>query len=186
MTLSASRDTAPWSDPPKRKISTTPPCAYRHGPLAPFFTKETPPPTFSLLNNLCPSTIETHPVPSGPSGRVRYEILRQMKPTPAPLRPMVVYFKVNKSQSTDETHPVPSGPSGRVRYELLRQTKPTPAPLRPMVVYKRKIHLLVITPTSYRATAAPLYPPLALAPGLCVLACLSLSLFVFSKVFGHS
>jgi len=72
----------------------------------PHLTKETPPPTSSLLDNLCPSTIETHPVPSGPSGRVRYEILRQMKPTPASPRLMVVYLKVSKSHAPNETHTV--------------------------------------------------------------------------------
>ena len=70
-------------------------------------TKKTPPATSSLLDNLCPSTIETHPVPSGPSGRARYEIVQQMEPTPVSPRLMVVYLKVNKSHATNETHTCP-------------------------------------------------------------------------------
>jgi len=152
----------------------------------PILTKETPPPNSSLLNNLCPSTNETHPVPSGPSGRVRYEVLQQMKPTPASPRPMVVYFKVNKSHSTNETHTCPLDPMVVYVMKSFDKRNPFLSLRAPWSYTKGKLHLLVITPTSYRATAAPLYPPLALAPGLCVLACLSLSLFVFSKVFGHS
>jgi len=65
-----------------------------------------------------------------------------------------------------------------------KQKKPIPVPSRAMVVYERTIHLLVITPTSYRASATALL--LALAPTVCILVWFSLSLLVFSKILGHS
>ena len=76
----------------------------------PILTKETPPPTSSLLNNLCPTTIETHPVPSGPSGRVRYEILQQKKTHSCASTPHGRVLKINKSHATNETHTCPLNP----------------------------------------------------------------------------